>query len=79
MLFLKYRAQSRAGSIDFSSILASSVQRGQNVIDNSQEAHDELYDNQPSPKKQKKDLFNLSKVLGPSRRSFHVNQIKSWS
>ena len=45
MLFLKYKAQSRPGSSDLSSISASSVQRSQDVIDNSQEAHNELYEN----------------------------------
>ena len=52
----KYRAQSRAGSSNFSSILASRIQRGQKVIDNSQETQDELYDKyyQPSPKNKRK-------------------------
>ena len=52
-LFSKYRAQSResAGTSEFSSLSASGVQTGQNVLDDSQE--DELNGNQPRPKKRK--------------------------
>ena len=38
----------------FRVLSTSSVQRGQNVIDNFQEVQDELYDNQQSPKKGEK-------------------------
>ena len=41
-------------SSDFSSISAASVQTGQNVLDDSQEAEEELNDNQSRPKKEKK-------------------------
>ena len=66
MLFSKYRAQNRqsAGSSDFTSLSASGVQTGQNVLDDSQE--DELNGNQPRPKERKSALAIL-----------HVNQMKS--
>ena len=55
MLFSKSRAQSRESvrSSDFSS-LASGVQAGQNMLDDSQE--DELNGNQPLPKERKQSL-----------------------
>ena len=52
MLFSKYRET--AGSSYFSSISAASVQTGQNVLDDSQEAEEELNDNQSRPKKRRK-------------------------
>ena len=56
MLFSKYRAQNREtpGSSGILSISAASVQTGQNVLDDSQEAEEELDDNQSRPKKRRK-------------------------
>ena len=57
ILFQKYRTQLQsreaAETTEFSSLCASGVQTGQNVLDDSQEDQDELNGYQPRPKKRK--------------------------